>query len=73
MMDNPPPRSRASKPDEGNQRPRRGSAPVKSEPARSSSNRGKQGQGHQPAKATPALANGGNKRGARKPKPKGKP
>ena len=73
MMDNPPPRSRASKPDEGHQRPRRGSAPVKSEPARSSSNRGKQGQGHQPATATPAPANGGNKRGARKPKPKGKP
>ena len=78
LRDNPPPRSRASKPsDEGSHRPRRGSAPAQSEPQKSGSNRssrGKaQGQSHQPAKATPAPAGGGRKRGARKPKPKGKP
>ncbi|MFZ0871353.1 MAG: ribonuclease R [Rhodanobacter sp.] len=78
VRDNPPPRSRASKPsDEGNHRPRRGAAPAQSEPPKSGSgrsSRGKaQGQSHQPAKPTPAPAGGGRKRGARKPKPKGKP
>ncbi|MBB6186933.1 ribonuclease R [Rhodanobacter sp. MP7CTX1] len=77
LRDNPPPRSRASKPsDEGSHRPRRGAAPAQSEPKSGSgrSSRGKaQGQSHQPAKPTPAPAGGGRKRGARKPKPKGKP
>jgi ribonuclease R len=75
LRDNPPPRSRASKPsDDGGHRSHRGAA---SEPAKSGSgrsSRGKaQGQSHQPAKPTPAPAGGGRKRGARKPKPKGKP
>jgi ribonuclease R len=78
FRDNPPPRSRASKPsDEGGHRSRRGAAPAQSEPSKSGSgrsSRGKaQGQSHQPAKTTPAPAGGGRKRGARKPKPKGKP
>jgi ribonuclease R len=78
VRDNPPPRSRASKPsDEGSHRPRRGAAPAQSELPKSGSgrsSRGKaQGQSHQPAKPTPAPAGGGRKRGARKPKPKGKP
>ena len=77
LRDNPPPRSRASTQADDGHRPRRGSAPVKSDPVKSGSGRSSRGksqsQGHQPAKTTPTPANGGNKRGARKPKPKGKP